>query len=878
MPSTSSSRVVPTPPIGAPPPHHPAHRPATFSSSSSGTSAASSKSLAPTVMNDGTNYRFPPPPHLGQSVERILTADGETVPAPEGLCGSLETDRNSLSSLSQSASPIPPSAPSPPVTDGTLSGTPAIPEPPLEGSFARPEPHHEDSFGRDTTPSTNHDKAPTKGPILDPHPPAHPHRHPPLAHLRAAAAAHSSVSGSSSAPRASTTSDARKTAVATTAVVAGPVQRDGQGDAPPAGLGPGKIEHHRVEDSVALQEKYDVGRKLGQGSFGTVMLLTDRHHSNPRSYACKSLKKKKGSRASYEQQEREVAIMKIIKHPHIVQLYEVYETPRKFFLVMEHCEGGELVENIRVKKWTSEEDARVIIRRIAEAVAYLHDRGIVHRDLKPENILLSLENPHDHLNVKVSDFGLATWVDKCSMMEHMVGTPLYMAPEIIHDLPYSAQCDIWSIGIVMYLILSGCKREVERSLIGMVSSGKIEYPNEIWRDVSPGAKSLCDSMLRFDPAKRISAREILLHPWTKGPLGDFLHAGLLTTTNVLDLMRNFNSHRRLRKTLNVVRAAVRLCRLARVKLKLNTRVAGPQSLHHHPHVLHQHPHHHLHHTPHKPGGDAGGGGGRKLGSQSLAGGGGVGPTTERTGPAARAIHLTPVHNGGGGSIGTRNGGPRSEVGGSGGSAVAMETAWNRFGAGSGSPAVTAGVFAAVGGGGSGGARTRSVLSSDSDGSSLASLRNLSRKSSSAQQLAAAAAGIPGGGIGMGAAVPPRATSKHAGTSSAAGVGKGAGREAMDTGHGSRRRSLSIAAKTAGVGTTNNNNNGSSNSNSNGGLPAHGQQPLSCLPSAGGPHHHGPYQHHTHRGLPPATAVAAPLSSRRASFALVELATARSDEH
>lgn len=326
-----------------------------------------------------------------------------------------------------------------------------------------------------------------------------------------------------------------------------------------------KIEHHRVEDSYALQLKYEVGRKLGQGSFGTVMHVTDRETNKP--YACKSLKKKKGCRAMYEQQEREVEIMKMLDHPHIVELHEVYETPKKFFLVMEFCEGGELVESVRMKKCMTEEEARIVIRRIAEAVGYLHDHGVVHRDLKPENILLSTDIPIDRLNVKVSDFGLATWVNKCSMIEHVVGTPLYMAPEIIQNLPYSAQCDIWSIGIIMYMILCGCKKEVEKSLIDMANSGKIEYPSGMWKDVSPGARSLCDSMLRLDPAKRISAREILMHPWTKGPDGNFAQTGINTT--VLDLMRNFNTQRRLKRVLNVVRAAIRFYIFAQLKLKPN---------------------------------------------------------------------------------------------------------------------------------------------------------------------------------------------------------------------------------------------------------------------------------------------------------------------
>ncbi|KAJ3412287.1 Serine/threonine-protein kinase 33 [Chytridiales sp. JEL 0842] len=180
-----------------------------------------------------------------------------------------------------------------------------------------------------------------------------------------------------------------------------------------------------MEDHTLMESKYVLGRKLGQGSFGTVRILFDKSNDTI-VHACKMIRKKRGSRLSYEQQQREVAIMKIVRHRHIVQLREVFETPKKVFLVMEFCEGGELVEKIRMRRYCSEPDARVIMTRIADAVGYLHDHGVVHRDIKPENILLSTEDPSDPFNLKLSDFGLATFTDKCTMMANVVGTPLYM--------------------------------------------------------------------------------------------------------------------------------------------------------------------------------------------------------------------------------------------------------------------------------------------------------------------------------------------------------------------------------------------------------------------------------------------------------------------
>jgi serine/threonine kinase 33 len=119
-------------------------------------------------------------------------------------------------------------------------------------------------------------------------------------------------------------------------------------------------------------------------------------------------------------------------------------------------------------------------------LAYLHAHGVVHRDIKPENILLQTNDPLNLFNLKLSDFGLVTWVDNCTMMEHVVGTPMYMAPEILQSLPYSAQCDIWSIGVLMYLLLCGYSREVEKLLHMMIVEGKIDYPPLFFKSISPG--------------------------------------------------------------------------------------------------------------------------------------------------------------------------------------------------------------------------------------------------------------------------------------------------------------------------------------------------------------------------------------------------------
>ncbi len=129
----------------------------------------------------------------------------------------------------------------------------------------------------------------------------------------------------------------------------------------------------------------------------------------------------------------------------------------------------------------------------------MHTQGIVHRDIKPENILLSRKNPEDPLDIKVSDFGLATFTNAAAMMENIVGTPLYMAPEIVQNLGYSYQCDIWSVGIMLYLLyffifysfisLCGYKKEVETEVKEMLTAGEIKYPDHLWKNINPSGKN-----------------------------------------------------------------------------------------------------------------------------------------------------------------------------------------------------------------------------------------------------------------------------------------------------------------------------------------------------------------------------------------------------
>jgi serine/threonine kinase 33 len=244
---------------------------------------------------------------------------------------------------------------------------------------------------------------------------------------------------------------------------------------------PPNIPHIRIENENDIVKYYDLQKVLGQGAFGVVHLAVDRS-TNAR-YACKALKKSSGSVSSYEQQEREVGILKKLNHVNICQLFAVYESSKSIALVMELCEGGELIDYVKEhKEEMSDSVVRDIVTQLITAVTYLHRNRIVHRDIKPENILLKSKN---EIVIKMADFGLACFTDGIYQVDNIAGTPLYMAPEIVQKLGYNHACDIWSIGVMLYLLLCKYQRNSEAMLHEMIVKGKIEYPDFLWQNIDP---------------------------------------------------------------------------------------------------------------------------------------------------------------------------------------------------------------------------------------------------------------------------------------------------------------------------------------------------------------------------------------------------------
>ncbi|XP_075878088.1 serine/threonine-protein kinase 33 isoform X2 [Nelusetta ayraudi] len=239
--------------------------------------------------------------------------------------------------------------------------------------------------------------------------------------------------------------------------------------------------------------------------------------------------------------EQEITILKQVNHANIIHLQRVYDTTRMIYLVMELCDGGELKQLLQRKSFFSEEETRHIICSLANAVVYLHRKNIVHRDLKLENILVekSVGDDNGRINIKVTDFGLSMQTNGVGIehtMSDACGTLIYMAPEMMSGRGYSQWCDIWSIGIIMYMLLSGESPFVSKTkyeLLEEIMNEGVKFTQDVWSTVSDAAKTLLTCLLKMDPAYRMSASQILETPWITGD------TNMPLPSNVLEMMRNY---------------------------------------------------------------------------------------------------------------------------------------------------------------------------------------------------------------------------------------------------------------------------------------------------------------------------------------------------
>mmetsp|Transcript_35365 Transcript_35365/g.75384 ORF Transcript_35365/g.75384 Transcript_35365/m.75384 type:complete len:556 (+) Transcript_35365:125-1792(+) len=254
-----------------------------------------------------------------------------------------------------------------------------------------------------------------------------------------------------------------------------------------------------------------VDKALGSGYNGVVRMAVSKTGKGQQKYAVKAFKLASIPKDKKAQLESEVEIFLCMDHPHITHLYDVYESEEMLHLVMECCEGGELFERITEVKRFSEKDAADAVWQMLLAVNYIHSHGIVHRDLKLENFLYDSKGG-SHL--KLIDFGFSKMWDPNIKMHVSCGTLAYVAPEVLQK-SYTSQCDMWSLGVIVFILLSGYMpfSGSEAVQTKNISEGNFKMKPERWHTVSKGARDFVMSLLQVDPHKRMTAGQALEHRW-----------------------------------------------------------------------------------------------------------------------------------------------------------------------------------------------------------------------------------------------------------------------------------------------------------------------------------------------------------------------------
>lgn len=273
-----------------------------------------------------------------------------------------------------------------------------------------------------------------------------------------------------------------------------------------------------VNKGTILMQKYELGRLLGQGTFAKVYYA--RNLETTQSVAIKVIDKEKVLRVGLiDQIKREISVMSLVRHPNIVQLYEVMATKTKIYFVIEYVKGGELFNKI-AKGRLKEEDARKYFQQLISAVDYCHSRGAFHRDLKPENLLLDEDG-----NLKVSDFGLSALVESRrhdGLLHTTCGTPAYVAPEVISRKGYDgAKADIWSCGVILFVLLAGYLPFHDSNLMELyrkIGKAQFKCPTGLPLEV----KRLLINILDPNPCTRISIERIMKNSWFRKGFDDKL--------------------------------------------------------------------------------------------------------------------------------------------------------------------------------------------------------------------------------------------------------------------------------------------------------------------------------------------------------------------
>jgi serine/threonine protein kinase len=296
--------------------------------------------------------------------------------------------------------------------------------------------------------------------------------------------------------------------------------------------------YHKLNMSLAKQKKfvdlYDLGQKIHKGSAGVVMKCFTKADNTP--FAVKVIAR---SPKTDEGTLQEVSIMNQLDHPNLVKVVDFFEEEDNYYIVMELMAGGDVFDRILDMNNYTEKDARDLFMVLLESVEYMHKMGIAHRDIKPQNIFL--ESKDSHSRIKIGDFGFAKKVHTPKSLTSRCGTPSYVAPEILKNQPYDQSCDMWSVGVVLYVMLCGYtpfSDESQEKMFERIKLGDWKFDVEDWAHISKEAKDLITHLMDTNVDHRFTATQALRSRWITG-----LSDKQLSSRNLSNTAQAIKDHR-----------------------------------------------------------------------------------------------------------------------------------------------------------------------------------------------------------------------------------------------------------------------------------------------------------------------------------------------